>query len=263
MDQIAPLRLAEKWDNVGLILEAFPTARSQNKHVLLTIDLTPSVFNEALVRDVSVVVSYHPPIFRGLKALTLSNSLQVSLLRAAQAGISVYSPHTSVDAVWSGVNDWLADGILGRPTIPEQAVASETVRAIQTSETEGTVGRIVTLPTPVDFGEIVRRVKSHLKLSTLQVGRPELLRPVQTVAICAGSGGTVLDGVDADVYFTGEMSHHEVLAAVAAGRYVVLCGHTNTERGYLPVLAQQLRHYLDNDAVVTVSDTDTHPLSLE
>lgn len=46
---------------------------------------------------------------------------------------------------------------------------------------------------------------------------------VSTIAICAGSGGGMLLGVDADVYFTGEMSHHEVLAAVQSGHNVILC----------------------------------------
>ena len=46
---------------------------------------------------------------------------------------------------------------------------------------------------------------------------------VSTVAICAGSGGSLLLGVDADVYFTGEMPHHEVLAAIQSGHNVILC----------------------------------------
>ncbi|KAF8551094.1 NGG1p interacting factor 3 [Imleria badia] len=84
-------------------------------------------------------------------------------------------------------------------------------------------------------------------------------REVRTVAICAGSGGSVLDGVDADVYFTGEMSHHEVLAAVAAGRYVVLCGHTNTERGYLPILASKLSSTLTEFANETLASSQAVP----
>jgi len=85
----------------------------------------------------------------------------------------------------------------------------------------------------------------------------------------------MLLGVDADVYFTGEMSHvglfndHEALAAVASGRNVILCGHTNTERGYLPVLASKLRTELaklDGEekrfeaASVHISQEDRHPL---
>jgi len=88
------------------------------------------------------------------------------------------------------------------------------------------------------------------------------------VAICAGSGGSMLLGADADVYLTGEMSHHEVLAAVASGHNVILCGHTNTERGYLPILADKLLKELQNEAVdsksmeVHVSEKDKHPLSI-
>jgi len=114
------------------------------------------------------------------------------------------------------------------------------------------------------------RVKKHLGLTRIQVAlRTESPNPdVQSVAICAGSGGSVLLGVDADVYFTGEMSHHEVLAAVATGRNVILCGHTNTERGYLPVLASKLQAELaaqgdEKDyisAKIHISHEDRHPL---
>jgi len=79
----------------------------------------------------------------------------------------------------------------------------------------------------------------------------------------------MLVGVDADVYFTGEMSHHEVLASVASGRNVILCGHTNTERGYLPLLASKLRAELAKlegeakifaAASIHISQEDRHPL---
>lgn len=83
----------------------------------------------------------------------------------------------------------------------------------------------------------------------------------------------MLLGVDADVYFTGEMSHHEVLAAAASGHNVILCGHTNTERGYLPILANKLLVELQNGEAtgdheapnaksmeVHVSVEDKHPL---
>ena len=122
---------------------------------------------------------------------------------------------------------------------------------------------------------------------------------IRTVAVCAGSGGSMFSGVTADVYFTGEMQHHEVLAAVAKGTNVILCayrcltrlvfsfpdlhpvgGHTNTERGYLPILAEKLReriHTMDlrelspeelifapviKSLQVDVSEMDQHPLQI-
>lgn len=122
---------------------------------------------------------------------------------------------------------------------PQKATAKVNVLGEIKGEAGG-AGRIVTLDEPIPIEELVQRVKKHLSLSQVDVGRPLAQKSIKSVAICAGAGGTLLSGVDADVYFTGEMQHHEVLGAVARGRYVILCGHTNTERGYLPILAKKL-----------------------
>ncbi|KAH8094616.1 NIF3-like protein-like protein [Cristinia sonorae] len=280
MEAIAPLRLAEKWDNVGLLLEA-PVPRPSANRVLLTIDVTAAVTEEALSSPTSVIVSYHPVIFHPLKSFTLSNPLQSNLLRLASSGISVYSPHTSLDSVWGGINDWLGSGIVEPPETKGQ-LKEWKVRLIG-EEAEGGIGgtgRVFTLAEPVSMKEMERRIKLHLGLQHIQVGYPQGKSPeepsIKSVAICAGSGESLLDGVDADLYFTGEMPHHSVLAAVANGRFVALCGHTNTERGYLPVLAENLKAQFQTDAQaanpdvasvlrsleVHVSKTDKHPLEI-
>ncbi|KAL0566725.1 hypothetical protein V5O48_015278 [Marasmius crinis-equi] len=275
MQRIAPLRLAEKWDNVGLLLEMLmsgpesPVIRPSRGKVLLTIDLTPSVFEESTLNDVSVIVAYHPPIFKPLQSFTLSNPLQSSLLKCAARGISVYSPHTSVDSVWGGVNDWLAQGVLSGQRGTVSPLVGEKLSPTS-GESEGAEGRLVTLEDAVSLNDLQGRIKTHLNLQHIQVGMglasAGASNSVRTIAICAGSGGSMLLGKDADVYFTGEMSHHEVLAAVAAGKHVILCGHTNTERGYLPVLAAKLRAELAGDghgeAEVLVSQADKHPLDI-
>ncbi|KAH7886441.1 NGG1p interacting factor 3 [Phlebopus sp. FC_14] len=295
MEKIAPLRLAEKWDNVGLLLES-PVPRQNANRILLTIDLTPSVLTEALAHpSTSLIIAYHPPIFKPLSALTLSAPLPGALLKLAAAGVSVYSPHTALDSVWGGINDWLARGVGGGGG--GQSLGGDDTTSVsilgETKGDEGGVGRLVVLPRAIPIEELAERIKAHLGIPYVDVAKPMTQNPVRTVAICAGSGGSVVGGVDADVYFTGEMSHHEVLAAVAAGRYVVLCGHTNTERGYLPILASTLRSTLaefakqgacttpstfcfyfrsfffffffaerdeDVDVDVVVSQTDKHPL---
>ncbi|KIY73091.1 NGG1 interacting factor 3-like protein [Cylindrobasidium torrendii FP15055 ss-10] len=270
MERIAPLRLAETWDNVGLLLES-PSQRLKGvNRVLLTIDLTTAVMDEALQLQTPVIISYHPPIFRGLKSFTLSNPLQASLLRCAAEGISVYAPHTAVDSVWGGVNDWLAEGIL----TGSEGDIGPAVKMKKSDggdgESEGAEGRLVTYDDPTSLEVVVSRIKKRLGIVQLEVAyAPNAKRDVKSVAICAGSGGSMLVGRDADVYFTGEMQHHDVLASVAAGKHVVLCGHTNTERGYLPVLATQLINDLKANAgsehlqglEVLVSKKDVHPLT--
>ncbi|KAJ3742894.1 NGG1p interacting factor 3 [Lentinula detonsa] len=269
MERIAPLRLAESFDNVGLLLET-PLKQIKRHRVMLTIDLTTAVVDESIAAEASLIVAYHPTIFGALKSFTLGNPLQASLLRCAAHGISVYCPHTALDCTWGGINDWLAEGVMG-------GRMAGTVRPLQTEkfsptgDSDGALGRLVTLRTPATMEMIEKRVKDHLKLSQIQVGYAttndgrKSSAMVETIAICAGSGGSVFAGKEADVYFTGEMQHHEVLSAVAAGTNVILCGHTNTERGYLPILASKLEAQLDaadypQPFDVVISTTDKHPL---
>jgi len=117
MRHLYPESLADKsFDNTGLLLEApIPShlPRKSNS-VLLTIDLTSAVVDEAIEENHSAVVAYHPIIFRGLKSITLDDPQQQSLLRLASHGVSVYSPHTAVDIVPGGMADWLCDIVSGK-----------------------------------------------------------------------------------------------------------------------------------------------------
>ena len=78
--------------------------------------------------------------------------------------------------------------------------------------------------------------------------------------ICTYIGATVLRGVTANVFLTGEMSHHEVLDATSRGTSVILCEHSNTERGYLTVMKHKLQQVLGNDIKISISDVDRDPL---
>lgn len=80
--------------------------------------------------------------------------------------------------------------------------------------------------------------------------------------MCAGAGSSVLNGVKADLYVTGEMSHHDVLDAVQNGTSVVLCGHSNTERGFLSVLRQTLDVLFENKINIHISTMDKDPLEM-
>ena len=86
---------------------------------------------------------------------------------------------------------------------------------------------------------------------------------MKTIAVCAGSGSSVLKNVSADVYLTGEMSHHEVLDAVHKKRSVILCDHSNTERGFLDqVLKADLNKLFEEQVEILVSQTDKDPLEV-
>lgn len=248
LHEIAPLELAAEWDNVGVVLQ--PRARpGRVARVLLTIDLTAAVAAEAVAMRADLVVAYHPPIFQALKKLSASLGKQGPLLALARAGIAVYSPHTALDAAPTGLADWLVECVLAGDAPAELRPCGE-----------GEFGRIVALARPLSFRTLLARCKRRLRVPSLQVARPEREPAnVRSIAVAAGAGGGVLRGAVADVWVTGELSHHDTLAAVAAGTSVVLAGHANTERGFLVPLRRRLASAFPGELTVRVARTDRDP----
>ncbi|EST05992.1 Ngg1p interacting factor 3, NIF3 [Kalmanozyma brasiliensis GHG001] len=282
MRRIAPLSLADtSFDNVGILLQAPPATQAaesdEKQGVMLAIDLTTDVCDEILssADNVKVALVYHPIIFRGLKSLTFADPQQTSLLRLAAAGVSIYCPHTSLDATPGGINDWLGKVVSSKDAFAElespealDEFRANVFPALSNSkntpkgfEAAG-MGRFIELEAPQPFDEIVRRVKQNLDLPHVQ-GCKASDKPISSIAVCAGSGSSVFSGVKADLYLTGELSHHEILAYKAAGASVIVTNHTNTERKYLrDVLQHWLRRELPSRYSVSVSKTDRDPLTV-
>lgn len=107
LERIAPLSLAESWDNVGLLVGRRDARVSG---ALLTIDLTEPVLEEAIRGKCQFVVAYHPPIFKPLTRLTDGTWKERIVHTAIARGIAIHAPHTALDAAPGGVNDWLAAG---------------------------------------------------------------------------------------------------------------------------------------------------------
>lgn len=251
MQRLAPLELAEEWDNVGLLVA--PTRPRAVERILLTIDLTQRVLDEALDLRVDAIVAYHPPIFSGLKQLVPSSSQGALLLRVIENGLVVYSPHTALDAVDGGVNDWLAAAFSYDRKRPLQPRGDASAAVGQ--------GRWLELCAPLDLQSAVAALKTHLGVPWLRVAHSvNPTRPISTVALCAGAGGSVVNGSAADLIVTGEMRHHDVLRATENGTSVVLSEHTNSERGYLPGLRARLCEA--GFGFVAVSERDRDPLSV-
>ena len=273
MEAFAPLRLADSsWDNVGTLVEN-PAPNGSGK-VFLTIDLTPSVLKEALGgrsgscdkvdtldAPAEVIVSYHPPIFVGMKRLVLNDPKQKIVLDTVVAGASIFSPHTSLDAAKGGINDWLCDSC---------APLSEMLPITQADKEEDGIGmgRIGRFKDPLSLTAVLDNLKKALGVPTCRVALPTKMTmdsEVSSVAVCAGSGSSVLRGLKfsqkVQLLVTGEMGHHEVLAAVGMGRAVFLFEHTNSERGFLKAKLQPyLQSALGQDVQVVVSELDADPL---
>ncbi len=254
LDELAPLRYAATWDNVGLLVG---DPRAEIAKVLVTVDYTSSVAEEAAASGAELVVAYHPVMFAPVKRVP-HDALWADALRR---GVALYSPHTALDVALAGTNDFLADACGMHPSSRRaiQPYAGAPGRA----EPDGIgLGRIGAVDS-VSRADLVERIKSKLGLSHVLVAG-SLAGSARIVAVAAGAGGDLLhDAVDAgaDVFVTGEVRHHDALSATRRGMTVIATLHSNSERAAVQAFAARLGERLAGVAVVP-SARDRDPFAV-
>lgn len=103
---MAPPSLQESYDNTGLLIGA---AADTCTGILVTLDVTEAVVEEAIQKGANLIVAHHPLIFGGLKRISPANHVGATVIRAIQGGIAVYAIHTNLDNVLDGVNGMMAE----------------------------------------------------------------------------------------------------------------------------------------------------------
>jgi dinuclear metal center YbgI/SA1388 family protein len=251
LEQIAPLNLAEPWDNVGLLL-----GRSNRdvRRVMTCLTLTAPVAAEALRRDVQMIVTHHPILFRGTKQLSDATPEGRMLLDLAEAGVVVYSPHTAYDSSAAGINQALAESLGLTEIRPLRPV---------TCESPTGAGRMGSYPVPLPRLRFLKKVSDVVGANYLE-NCWNGLHDVRCVAIACGSAAELLDdavGLGCEVFVTGEARFHSVLDSQARGISLVLTGHYASERPGIVRLASLLAREF-KDLHVLASAADQNPLEL-
>lgn len=187
---------------------------------MLTNDLTESVMKEVLETNTDMIISYHPPIFSALKRITQKTWKERIVSMCLENRIALYSPHTAWDSVRNGVNDYLANALPIKNSEPIKVMHMITVTQLNLitvfiieQENEKIpdygAGRYCTLEEPLTLQQIIEIIKSYTQLPNLRVALADgmtINSQVKTVAVCAGSGGSLLKGIGADLYLTGKKS---------------------------------------------------------
>ncbi len=216
LDEMAPPKMAESWDNVGLMLGR---RTAHVRRVLLALDMTAETVEQAVNGKADMLITHHPAIFGSVNRVTDGDWKQELLLRLAEKGIAVYSAHTNLDCISTGVNFALA----GRLRLQDHETLDEATGL-------GRIGFVRTC----SLQSFAAFVKSALKADYLAVG--DAGRKVHKVAVCGGAGSDLIPlaiAAGADTLVTGDVKYHAAQEAVFSGLNIIDAGHQPTE---LPVL---------------------------
>ena len=223
LEGFAPSFLKMQGDNVGLLVG---DPNREVRRVMLTLDITPAVAQAAVQAGVDLVISHHPVIFRPLASVTPADYNGAAVMTLLEGRTAAICMHTNLDAATGGVNDTLArvlglrdvglvddggQGILRRGTLSEEL-------------------------TPAAFAAYVGQ-----RLGCRGVRWIEGSRPIRTVTVCGGAGGSHEDAMFAlasgcDAYVTAEVKYPVSLELAYAGLTVVDAGHFHTENPVLDTL---------------------------
>ena len=207
LEKFAPKSLAEEFDRVGLMVGG---GERECASVMLALDLTDKVIDEAISAGANLIVTHHPYIWDPMKNIDFSTIQGRQIKALIENGITVYSMHTNLDKAEQGLNVTLAKAL------------GKNVRR----DEEG-VGAIFEVDE--SLSSLAKRTAAFLDDDTVKfVGED---RRVRVAYVVTGSGGSEFDRAFsvADVFLTGELKHHQYLDAIARGKALIEFSHYYSE----------------------------------
>ena len=227
MNRLAPPETALSFDNCGLVVG---TERTEIKKVLVALDCTVSVADEAAAIGADLVLTHHPLLFGAVKRIMPDDPDTAAVYKLIRNGIGLFCAHTNLDAAEGGVNTELCRilGLRNAVVVPPENIM-----------------RVGDLDAAMPLDAFARLVSEKLSAAVLIAGSD---RPVRRVAVMGGSGGgdcAYAKEYGADVYVTGECKHSQAIAAGVMGLAVITAGHYETENPVLRPLIEYLQANTD------------------
>ncbi|MGY1827768.1 Nif3-like dinuclear metal center hexameric protein [Blastococcus sp. SYSU DS0541] len=245
--------LAESWDAVGLVCG---DPAEQVGSVLFAVDPTAAVVDEVVRTGAQLLVTHHPLFLTPVHGVPADDPRGRLVHRLVRAGAALFVAHTNADrAPRHGVNDALAAALGLEDAVPLEPSAADPRAGL---------GRVGRLPEPMTLRRFAEHAAAALPATAGGVraaGNPD--RRIATVAVCGGSGGSLLGAAaaaGADVLLTSDLKHHPVSDALEVpGPALCDVAHYASEWPWLPVAADVLRQDLDGEVEVAVAAPRTDP----
>ncbi len=250
LDDFAPFSTQMSFDNAGFLVGR---GEREVTKILVALDITLPVVEEAAALGAELIVAHHPVIFNPVKSVTDGSVTGEIILRLAEAGIAAICAHTSLDGAQGGVNDCLAQCL---------QLEDITMLEIDGIDSEGRPYGIGRVGTPHEVGLTAQQYAAFVseRLSTGGVRYCQGRTPVSHVAVGGGSCGSMLRQAVAagcDTFVTGDVKHDVFLEASALGITLIDGGHGATERVVCPTVQSLLQEQLPQVEVVVTACGDT------
>ena len=197
MELLAPTYLKEDFDNVGLMVG---DKNKEVKKVLLALDCTLKVIEEAKKENVELIITHHPLIFKRPSSITTDTLQGKKIIELIKNDISLYSSHTNLDSVENGLNDTIVS-ILGFDNFK---ILEKNKR-----DDKAGLGRIVSLNESIQLEDVISKIKKSLNINNLRVVKGK--DKVNKIAIINGSGQDFIGkavALGADCIITGDTTYH-------------------------------------------------------
>ena len=243
-------RVAEDWDNVGLLIG--DNTREVNK-VLFCLDVTENAVKKAINNNVDLIISHHPVIFSGLKRITNETSHGRKLLKLMENKIAVYSIHTNADFAINGLNDFIMDKFnLDGEKIIVNEHRFEDYNPIKNKmeHVHGGLARIKILNKEMRLEDLIEKIKDALGISYVRyVGDKNAY--VKKIGLVTGGGSSFMYDIadKIDVFLTGDLRYHESLDALEEGRILVDVGHLESEYLFVDMMEKEMRKFFDGEMI--------------
>lgn len=251
MDRIAPLALLDGDDNSGLIIEGRKDGIAK---ILLALDITKDVADEAVRGNYDVVISHHPLIYNPIYRIK-NDTPEVILARAGINGICFHSP---LDLARGGINDILCR-LFAFDNIEDNAFEYLFDSDVYGERERIGYGKICVCEPPVEPAEMAYRVKNALGCEVLPY--VDGGRPIKRIALCSGGGGSLIKLAaekGCDGYISSDFKHDQYIFARNNGISLFDGGHFRTEDVAVPYLKECLSANLPG-VIVDIAQSDTDP----
>ena len=246
IEDFAPLSIQEGWDNSGLCVGS---PEDEATSVLLGLDCTEQLVDEAIECGADLIITHHPLIFSGLKKISPDDQIGAAVIKAVRAGICIYAAHTNADKVIAGVSGAMA----ARLGLKDVEILEE--------DGDGTgLGVVGNLPEPVSAEEATALVKERFSLKMVKTSAPVGCK-ISRIAMCGGSGSSLIESArrsKAQLYISGDISYHHFFTP--EGFMIMDIGHYESEIEIVDILFSLIKKNFPTFAVRITQNINSNPI---